>query len=361
LRNFEGLSGLLGDQPGAEREGLPRTYRMRADAHYVDQLDTRRTARPIRLVPIDEIETSEPAPEGLDALVQSVAEHGLLQPLIARRHHGRYQLIAGRRRLAAAATAGLTEVPCLVYDADDAKAAALAEADNLRDTGGAQEPGPRFAQIDRLRDALRAMSAELDTLDSSVALLKFASPSSPHHRVAADLVQAQSWRARWLTRATSLLLGQWMAGRATPLNLVLDRVKTGFEAEAKVSGLQLEFTVASGASAVPVEADLGVLAISGGIFTTLSWLQGISEPHVEVHAKAPGPHTVKIEIVQRAAPVPAEAVRWLRESSSVRPDEVMAAMGLVAIDTLATRQGGTFGFSPIGARGSLIQLTATSN
>jgi ParB-like chromosome segregation protein Spo0J len=45
-----------------------------------------------------------------------------------RRHAGRYQLIGGRKRLAAALAAGIGEVPCIVRDVDEAGAAALAEA-----------------------------------------------------------------------------------------------------------------------------------------------------------------------------------------------------------------------------------------
>ena len=48
----------------------------------------------------------------LAEMVEDVAEHGVLQPLLVRPYEGGYQLIAGERRLLAARRAGLTKVPC---------------------------------------------------------------------------------------------------------------------------------------------------------------------------------------------------------------------------------------------------------
>ena len=72
-----------------EREGLPRNYRMRADAHYVDQLEA--PAQPaIRMVKTSQIECRDvPPPENVESLTQSIAMHGILQPLLVRRQGGR--------------------------------------------------------------------------------------------------------------------------------------------------------------------------------------------------------------------------------------------------------------------------------
>ena len=68
----------------------------------------------------------------LDALTDSLRAHGLLQPLIVRAMGDRYQLVAGERRLRAAARAGWTEVPILVVEADDRETAELAIIENLQ-------------------------------------------------------------------------------------------------------------------------------------------------------------------------------------------------------------------------------------
>jgi hypothetical protein len=247
-------------------------------------------------------------------------------------------------------------VPCLLYDADDEKAAALAEADNLRGEAAEDRP-PAPARTDRFRDVLRAVSAELAPLQSSAALLRGTPSRSFQHRVAADLMVGQAWRAAWLARATALGLGESIESRSKPLDRVFEAVQAGFEAEARVTALQLDFTIAPNAASIPVDEDFAVLAISGGIFATLAWLRDADDPRVEVHADVPHPHALKIEIVQRTASLPIERLEALQDPCAVDAGDFMAAVGLQAVKAFATESGGAFHVSPIGSRGTLIQAT----
>jgi len=52
----------------------------------------------------------------LEELAQSIRENGIIQPLILRRRDGRYELVAGERRLRAAKIAGLQAVPAIIQD-----------------------------------------------------------------------------------------------------------------------------------------------------------------------------------------------------------------------------------------------------
>ena len=70
--------------------------------------------------------------EGLEELADSIAEHGILQPLSVRQVRGRYQLISGERRLRAARMVGLATVPCILVEADDTESALLALVENLQ-------------------------------------------------------------------------------------------------------------------------------------------------------------------------------------------------------------------------------------
>mgnify|MGYP004681967405 CR=1 FL=1 len=90
-------------------------------------------------VPLSQVEncSSQPRkafdPDALEELAESIRQHGILQPLTVRRlQSGYYQIIAGERRWRAARLAGLTEVPVLVVEADDRKAAELAMVENLQ-------------------------------------------------------------------------------------------------------------------------------------------------------------------------------------------------------------------------------------
>src|SRR5204863_3228939 len=157
-------------------------YRMRADSHYVDQLDARQTGPAIRLIPTRQIETAEAPESGAsEPLAQSVALHGVVQPLLVRRRNGRYQLIAGRKRLAAAIAAGVADVPCLTFDVDDTEAATLAQADNLRfpDESG-------FPDAESVNHVLRVLSLDLARIGWSASLLGPTPHRSFQHRVAAD-------------------------------------------------------------------------------------------------------------------------------------------------------------------------------
>ena len=93
-------------------------------------------AAPLRLE-IDQI-ASNPAqprqdfnPDELKMLSESIAAHGLLQPVVVRRVKDRYELIAGERRLQAAKRAGWSSVPVNIVEADDRQTAELAIIENL--------------------------------------------------------------------------------------------------------------------------------------------------------------------------------------------------------------------------------------
>jgi ParB family chromosome partitioning protein len=71
--------------------------------------------------------------EKLRELADSIAEQGVLQPLaVAPAGEGRYELIAGERRLRAARLAGLEKVPVVVKDVDDEARLALAIIENIQ-------------------------------------------------------------------------------------------------------------------------------------------------------------------------------------------------------------------------------------
>lgn len=90
-------------------------------------------------LPISQVESYSGQPrkhfdeESLQELADSITEHGIIQPLTVRKlSSGYYQIIAGERRWRAARLAGLQEVPVIVMEADDRKAAELAMIENLQ-------------------------------------------------------------------------------------------------------------------------------------------------------------------------------------------------------------------------------------
>lgn len=72
-------------------------------------------------------------PQGLTELADSIRIHGILQPLtVRRRAGGRFELIAGERRLRAAILCGLSEVPCLIMDITRESSCILSLIENLQ-------------------------------------------------------------------------------------------------------------------------------------------------------------------------------------------------------------------------------------
>ena len=68
----------------------------------------------------------------LAELTESLRAHGLVQPIVVRQREGRYQLIAGQRRLAAARALDWKQVPARVLDVDDRQMAEIAIVENLQ-------------------------------------------------------------------------------------------------------------------------------------------------------------------------------------------------------------------------------------
>ena len=94
---------------------------------------------PYKLLPIYKVEPNPDQPrkdfdeEELAALAESIAEHGIIQPLTVRElSSGYFQIIAGERRWRAARIAGLKEIPAVVMEADDKKVTELALIENLQ-------------------------------------------------------------------------------------------------------------------------------------------------------------------------------------------------------------------------------------
>ena len=71
-------------------------------------------------------------PEELQELIDSIREKGVIQPLIVRLVHGKYELIAGERRWRASKEAGLEKLPVIVREASNRDVLELALIENLQ-------------------------------------------------------------------------------------------------------------------------------------------------------------------------------------------------------------------------------------
>ena len=159
----------------------------------------------ISTIRISEIEPKADQPrkyfdeESLEQLSASISEHGLLQPIIVRESAGGfYQIIACERRWRASKMAGLTEIPAIVMEADELKAAELAIIENVqRDNLNAYEEAQAYAslmnefsltqeevaaKVNKSRSAIANTMRLLDLPDEVLELLKAGDISAGHGR-----------------------------------------------------------------------------------------------------------------------------------------------------------------------------------
>ena len=139
--------------------------------------------------------------EAIQLLADSIAIHGVLQPIIVREnvlYPDTYEIIAGERRWRAAKMAGLTDIPVVIIDGDDLKIAQVALVENVQreDLNPVEEAFAYQALIDRFgltqdqlskevgksRSAIANMLRLLDLPDEVLALLKEGKITNGHAR-----------------------------------------------------------------------------------------------------------------------------------------------------------------------------------
>lgn len=139
--------------------------------------------------------------ESLETLADSIATYGVLQPIIVRENigaEGTYEIIAGERRWRASKMAGLTEIPAIVFDGDELKAAQVALIENIQreDLNPVEEAFGYGALIDKFgltqeqvakqvgksRSTVANMLRLLDLPDEALQMLKDGDITTGHAR-----------------------------------------------------------------------------------------------------------------------------------------------------------------------------------
>jgi hypothetical protein len=279
------------------REGLPPGYRMRADAHYVDQLSSRRADRQ-SAARVTEVATTEPA---VDLRERGVARERPFDSAQARP----FDSAQGRR-------------------ADKA-----------------------FAQL----------SEDVASIESAAAVL--AGDVSPMTRSAnVDVIVAQAWRASWLLRAMAILDSSHRGyPRPRPLGFILTEVCQRLSAESRLSGFAL--TVHASDWNTPVSVDEGALVtgLTGAVFGTLGVVGRSEGVTVRLSASAAAGELRSVEVSQDDVMVaPSIASRFFDPLWTERPGGWVAGLGASAARAVAQQQGGSAVFLAGERRGTTIRL-----
>lgn len=119
----KGLGALIGTRPAPTLDVQLATTEPGDKVHQINLTE---------IVPSPLQPRKEFAPEPLQELVESIRQHGIIQPLIVRLVDGRHELIAGERRWRAAQQVGLTQAPVIVREASDLDVLELSLIENLQ-------------------------------------------------------------------------------------------------------------------------------------------------------------------------------------------------------------------------------------
>lgn len=194
-------------------------------------------------------------PEGVAELARSVAQRGVLQPLLVRPSGGGYEIVAGERRFRAAQQAGLTTVPVVVKKLDDRETLEIALIENVqREDLSAVEEARAFRQLlefglsqEEVADAVgKSRSAVANTLrllqlaDDALQVLDEGRISAGHAR--AILAQPENDRDWALT---TILDKQLSVRQAEQLQRPVDRADSSAR-RASQSDLELNLSRAVG-------------------------------------------------------------------------------------------------------------------
>lgn len=339
------------------REGLPPTYRMRADTHYVEQLDARAAGPMLQSLRIAAIDISATQlPEAIPALVESVKRHGILQPLLVQRRNGGTRLIDGRKRLQAAIAAGLDEVPCLARDIDDHEAAALAEGANLlpskNSTVSVSDQAPSVV-LD-IHDALVRTIADLD----SCAHLLSSSASSLPLSVGTTLIRAEVWRAFCLLQASRIVHngvppGEVACSARRLLTFVVERA----ESERRLRGYALHVENEIPESLlIPGDPNILGTTLSGLLFAIAAVAEGRPGVRTALTASVDATRQIEFAVSQIGVGV---STNWESRAFDLtwtdRPGGIPAVAWMVAARKVAESYGGTVSVSAT-LRGASVKM-----
>jgi ParB/Sulfiredoxin domain len=310
--------------PPPVREGLPKSYAMRADRHYVEQLIGDRT--PLRYIGLNEIDQVEATDASIPAaLVESIRAIGMLQPLVVNEEHGRYRLVAGRTRLRAARAAGLSAVPCLVHQVDRDEEPTLAEAEAIR---AAPPPSvPERVLPSRRDDLLAAVAEQARAIEAAERLLGEGAHALGW-RSARDLIVAQARRSSWLIQAARIVdeQGERTRGRE-PLGATIARVVDQLEPESRLTGIDLRTRLDDRAFAVRIGSETLAAGLVGAVVSLAPWEAPGNQEPVVITANY-SDDALLIEVWRASVRLDAEtAERFFDAASTNRPGGWIAALG----------------------------------
>jgi hypothetical protein len=325
---------------------------MRADSHYVDLLTSRSPATRERRIAVAMLDAPQIADvPALVPLIESVRQHGVLQPLLVQEREGALRVISGQRRLAAAIAAGLREVPCLVHDVDNRTAERMRLA-----CDGTEAPAPT---VPTAADQSGEVLARSLATASSLADLLTGDISDLSRGVVGGLLRAELFRANSVLQGARIVRGELAVLRgAVAVTPLIDRVLQGFAAERRMRKVEFipQIDLPHGHIVVADERLLGA-ALTGAAIATLALLESLPATRVAVVAGLTARRQLTLAVSQdHVVPSPVWAQRAFDLEWRDRPGGAAAVLAMASVQQAARAHGGDAA-AMLSPRGSRIALT----
>ena len=305
-------AGLPAPPPGA-REGLPPSFRMRHQRHYVEQLMGDGPIRTVREIALADIEAPPESDANIRGLEESIRRVGVLEPLLVVGRNGQYHVITGVNRLRAARNVGLRSVPCLVHEVDEAMVKTMREAVTERAAEARGRPAaemparevPAQETPGGLPPAFADVTAGLQFVSALMPAIAAAEGHRFRQSVLTDLAGLELLRARTVAAAAEALAGSPLVSREeADCGELVGRVLDSLAAEARLRGVALDVRRPEGFR-MPLDPALTATALTGLIQSLLA---------------LPGPGAVLRVHAEGTAVRPALVVRVEQESAALEPE-----------------------------------------
>ena len=148
----------------------------------IPEVPTGRSAPGLLLLDVDRIQPSPFQPRsdftGLEGLVNSIRENGIVQPIVVRQDGDRYELIAGERRWRAAQLAGVMQIPAVIRKVANERIPELALIENIqrKDLNPIEEAKAYEVLLSQMKlsqaDVAKRVGRERSSVSNSLRLLK---------------------------------------------------------------------------------------------------------------------------------------------------------------------------------------------
>jgi hypothetical protein len=326
-----------------QREGLPRGFRMRHDAHFVDQLESTAPGAVLRMLPLGGLDApaQDQGPQ-IEALATSIRRVGLVEPLVVRRRAGRYEVIAGAKRLSAARLAQLDHVPCIVRD--DLEKDAV-EAWNAPSPAGpsiddrAHGPFSPTARERALDETIGALGAARNAIE-----LTWPRPRDLRSRTALDLLRAELVTARQTLTAMRVLSAMPLVRRTKeqPRGLVESAI-AAVSPILRLLGAQVSIAAADDLPSISVMPPLATFALEACLHTVLTLAGDVNEPSITITVERSHSDSTAVSFRMRLEHgwLPAETAKRLADLEwGQHPGGVTMALVTAAAESVARAHGG---------------------